>query len=463
MRILFVTPHVGRKRSGSYVRTWQMEPLPIATLAALTPKTHEITYIDERLGDTLPDVQFDVVAIPVETYTAKRAYEIAAFYESRGVPVILGGFHVTLVPAEASMFAHTIIVGYAEDVWPQCLADLSHGRLLRYYRGNTTTRFVIPDRTVFGNRHYVPLSCVETGRGCPHQCTFCSITAATNATYVGRSIESIVTELTMSGVRNIFFVEDNFVGNIPHAKALMRAIAPLNIRWVGQGTLAMTKDQELLELMAASGCQAVLIGFESFNAETLRAMNKGINIHYGDYDAMVARLHRAGIGIYGTFVFGADTDTEQDLRRTVRRVQDMGIFVAAFNHAVPFPGTPFYRQLLAEGRISDPAWWLSPDFRFGDIVFEPKHFSKDTLHRLCIEARQEFYSIASITGRFFGNLHGNATSLRKVVNYGTINYLLRKEISEKDGLPLGNLPTRPIARYEPWLDSGSRIVRMIHS
>ena len=449
MRILFVTPHVGRKDS-AYVRTWQMEPLPIATLAALTPKQHEIVYVDERLGEQLPEEKFDVVALPVETYTAKRAYEIAAMYEDMGIPVVFGGYHVTLVPEEASQYAHTIVVGFAEDTWPRVLDDLAEGKLLRYYKGAKAARYVLPDRSIFAARKYFALSCVETGRGCPLTCSFCSITAATNATYSGRPIASIVAELEAAKFRNVFFVEDNFVGNIPHAKALMRAIAPLGIRWVGQGTLAMTKDEEMLELMAESGCQGVLIGFESLKKETLLLMDKRINVHYGDYNKMVDKLHRAGIGIYGTFIFGSDTEDESDVLKTVKRATEMGIFMAAFNHLVPFPGTAFYKQLLREGRMDDPEWWLSPDFRFGQISFTPKNFTQEQLHDLCIDARREFYGVPSIVSRFTSNLKGNATSLRKAANYVGINYLLRREIDQKDGLPLGNNSKRPERRYPSW-------------
>lgn len=458
MRILFVTPHVGRKDS-AYVRTWQMEPLPIATLAALTSKQHEIVYVDERLGESLPEERFDVVAIAVETYTAKRAYEIAAIYEAMGIPVVLGGYHVTLVPEEASQYAHTIVVGFAEDTWPRVLEDLAARQLRRYYRGAKSARYVLPDRSIFRERKYFELSCVETGRGCPLTCSFCSITAATNATYSGRPIDGIVDELRHAKLKNVFFVEDNFVGNIPHAKALMRAIAPLGIRWVGQGTLAMTKDDEMLALMAESGCQGVLIGFESFREDTLLLMDKKINVRYSDYEKMVGKLHRAGIGIYGTFIFGSDTEDEGDVLTTVRRAKEMGIFMAAFNHLVPFPGTEFYRQLLREGRMKDPEWWLSPDFRFGEISFTPKNFTEEALHRLCIEARREFYSVPSIVSRFAGNLKGNATSLRKAAAYAGINYLLRREIDQKDGLPLGNEPTRPKRRYPSWRDSDSQIGR----
>lgn len=464
MRILFVTPHVGRKSASSYVRTWQMEPLPIATLAALTPSEHEIVYVDERLGEKLPQERFDVVAIPVETYTAKRSYEIAAQYESLGVPVVLGGYHVSLVPSEASRYASTIVIGFAEDSWPQCLQDLQeHGKMMRAYRSVGKARFVIPDRSIFRGRPYFPLSCVETGRGCPLTCTFCSITAVTNATYNGRPVESIVEELQASKVRNIFFVEDNFVGNIPHAKNLMRQIAPLGIRWVGQGTLAMTKNQEFMDLMSASGCQGVLIGFESLKEETLIGMDKRINVRYKDYDALTGKLHKAGLGIYGTFLFGADTENEDDIFHTVRRAREMGIFMAAFNHMVPFPGTTLFRELCAQGRIDDQEWWLSPDFRFGDIVFEPKQYTKQRLHELCVEARELFYSWPSIADRLWNNIPGNGTSLKKALSYMWINYLLRREIHEKDGLPLGNDSVRPTARYQPWHASEAPLLSTIRA
>ncbi len=318
MKITFITPHVGRKSSKEYVRTWQMEPLNIATLAGLTPPDVELAYFDERVEPINFDAPTDLAAITVETYTAKRAYEVAAEYHRRGVKTLLGGYHVTLVPDEAQVYAG-----------------------------------------------------LETGRGCPLHCNFCSIAAATSSRYYARSIDSIVTEIASLKNRNVFFVDDNFVGNLRHARDLCRELIPLKINWVGQGTLNMARDVKLLEIMAESGCAGVLIGFESLRHDTLQLMDKQLNVVMGDYKTLIDRLHQHGIGLYGTFIFGYDSESAADTMRTAESAIDFGLFIAAFNHLLPFPGTPLYEQFRHEGKLTDEQWWLSPTFRFGDVPFTP--------------------------------------------------------------------------------------------
>src|SRR6266566_3519720 len=403
MKITFITPHVGRKSSKEYVRTWQMEPLTIATLVGLTPPDVEIAYYDERVESINFDALTDLAAITVETYTAKRAYEIAAEYHKRGVKTLLGGYHVTLIPDEAQGYADNILVGYAEPLWEQVIRDAEKGTLQRRYTQNKAQPYAygMPRRDIFQGKPYFKLSCLETGRGCPLHCNFCSIAAATSSRYNGRSIDSIVAEIASLKNRNVFFVDDNFVGNLKHARDLCRELIPLKINWLGQGTLNMARDEKLLEIMAESGCAGVLIGFESLRHDTLRTAEAAI---------------------------------------------DFGLFIAAFNHLLPFPGTPLYEQFRCEGKLTDEQWWLSPTFRFGDVPFTPKHMTAQELHELCLKARRRFYSLPGMIRRS-ANISGNATTLRKAAAFWGINALLRKEIGQKDGLPLGNYPVRPSPLY----------------
>jgi radical SAM superfamily enzyme YgiQ (UPF0313 family) len=250
MRILFVTPHVGRKSNMRYVRTWQMEPLTIATLAALTPQDIEIEYVDERLGERIDfTTPRDLVVITVETYTAKRSYEICAECRLHGLPTLIGGYHVMLMPEEAQLYGDSVMVGFAEPLWHEILSDAKKGVLKALYTQNRLVKypFVIPRRDIFRERDYFNLHCVETGRGCPLTCEFCSITAVTSATYLARPIDRVVEDIQSLKGNNIFLVEDNFIGNKRHAKELLRALIPLNINWVGQGTLNMANDEELLD------------------------------------------------------------------------------------------------------------------------------------------------------------------------------------------------------------------------
>jgi radical SAM superfamily enzyme YgiQ (UPF0313 family) len=450
VKITFITPQVGRKSSKEYVRTWQMEPLNIATLSGLTPSDVEIAYYDERVERIDFDAPTDLAAITVETYTAKRAYEIAAEYHQRGIKTLLGGYHVTLIPDEAQDYADSILVGYAEPLWEQVVRDAGRGTLQRRYTQNKTQpyEYGMPRRDIFQGKPYFKLSCLETGRGCPLHCNFCSIAAATASRYYARSIDSIVAEIAGLKNRNVFFVDDNFVGNLKHARDLCRELVPLKINWVGQGTLNMARDEKLLEIMAESGCAGVLIGFESLRHDTLQLMDKQLNVVMGDYQKLITRLHQHGIGLYGTFIFGYDSETSADTVRTAEAAIDFGLFIAAFNHLLPFPGTPLYTQFRQEGKLTDEQWWLSPTFRFGDVPFNPKNMTAQELHELCLKARRRFYSLPGMLRRSM-NLKGNATTLRKAGAFWGINALLRKEIGQKDGLPLGNLPVRPAPLFVP--------------
>lgn len=450
-KVTFVTPHVGRKdpaKLKEYVRTWQMANLPVAVLAGLTPDDVEIAFYDERVEFIDFDAPTDLVGITIETYNAKRAYEIAGQFRRRGVPVIMGGYHAMLMPDEVGQYADSVLEGFAEGAWPQVIEDARRGQLQHRYRRDPRLpmSFGMPDRRILQGRNYLNLSLVETGRGCPQRCNFCSITAATQATYYPRPIAEVVADIATSqeagGSSNVFFVDDNIVGNTRYAKDLFREVVPLKIRWFAQGTLSLATDEELLKLMADSGCVGLLVGIESLNRETLLQMDKRVNLPYVDnVKELIARLHRHGIGIYGTFIFGY-AETLEDIRHTAEAAVDLGLFMAAFNPLIPFPGTLLYDQLLQEGRLADPQWYLDPDFRFGSVPFAPRQLSAADLKAACLEARRIFYSWQGI-GRRATNWRGNLTDPIKAAAYLYINWQLRREISEKDGLPLGDEPFRP--------------------
>ncbi len=437
MKMTFIMPGVGRKPGEPYVNSWKMEPLALAALAALTPADVEVQFVDDRLEPISYDEPTDAVAINVETYTARRAYMIASRFRRRGVPVILGGYHPTLVPDEAMRYAESIVEGEAEAVWPCVIEDLRAGRLQRRYRAEAGPPAVVRAcRSLFAGRQYLPVTLIEAGRGCRFACEFCSVAEFYCHKAVARPVQDVVEEIESIGSRSVFFVDDNVVADPARAGQLFAALRPAGIRWYSQASITMADDPRLLALMQKSGCGGVLVGFESLSTATLAAMGKGWNRALRDYEESVRRIRDAGIAIYATFIFGYDGDDADAFERTVEFAIRQKFHMAAFNHLVPFPGTPLYRRLQQEGRLRFDPWWLDPQFRFGDIAFHPRNMSAEELAERCFKARNAFYRFGSILSRAM-NLKSNCRDLRSAAIYFWLNFFSGSEMQKRQGLPLG--------------------------
>jgi radical SAM superfamily enzyme YgiQ (UPF0313 family) len=440
MRLTLVHPCIGRRPGERYIRSWQMEPLPPATLAGLTPKDVEVTFYDDRM-ETIPfDEPTDLVAMSVETYTARRAYQIASEYRRRGVPVVMGGFHATLCPDEVAQFAEIVVVGEAEDLWPRLIDDVRHGRPERLYRATSrpSLRGLRPDRRIFRGKRYLPIGLVEAGRGCHFKCDFCAVQSFFGSTQTRRPIDEIVSEVAaLRGQKKLFFfVDDNITSNLAQAKEWLRALVPLKIRWVSQSSINAAHDEEFLDLLVESGCRGVLIGFESLDPAALAAMNKSFNTMRGGYEVALANLRKRRLRLYGTFVFGYDTDTPDSFRRAVDFAKDHNFYIAAFNHLTPFPGTPLYSRLKDEGRLFYDAWWLEERYRYNAVPFRPKTMSPDELQRHCLAARRDFYGWSSILRRGMDVVNRSDNFMFR--NFFPINAMLRADTNQRDGYPLGD-------------------------
>lgn len=305
MKITLIYPRFAE----GYRSPARMEPLILAILAAITPGEHTVQAIDERLEEVSLAEDTDLVAISVCTFSAKRAYGIAASYRQKGVPVVLGGFHPTLQPEEAMAHADAVVVGDAEATWPQVVADAAAGRLQRLYAPAAPGPMMAatPDRSVFRNKSYLPIRLVQFGRGCPRACDFCAIHAFYGSAVRHRPVASVVEELKADGAKRVLFVDDNLLANHGAFRSLMEAILPLGLRWSSQMDLSIADKPDLLDLARRSGCQSLLIGLESLNENNLKQMGKTWN-HASSFETRLARIRRAGIMIYGTFLFGYDED-----------------------------------------------------------------------------------------------------------------------------------------------------------
>ena len=251
MKITLIRPNIGRLEHSLFVDEARMEPLALGVLAALTPPDVELALYDDRLEAVPYDEPTDLVAISVETFTARRAYEISAAFRQRGVPVILGGMHATLLPAEAAEHADSIYIGDAEFLWPQVVADACQGQLQPVYRaaGGPPQPGTLTRRDLFRGKRYLPLSLVQFSRGCRFACEFCAVSAYFDQRHHCRAVDETIREIEAQERPHVFFVDDNLLANPPAAKQLFRALIPLRIHWVSQASIDMTEDPELMELM----------------------------------------------------------------------------------------------------------------------------------------------------------------------------------------------------------------------
>ena len=428
MRVELVMPRVIDEE-------FRLLPLNLAMLASLTPSEIEISIVDEAVERINFDEQVDLVGISCTTTVVPRVYEIAAEYRKRGVKVVLGGTHPTLMPHEAIKHGDSVCIGEAEGSWGEMLADFKRGKLKRFYRSDgycSLKGLPTPRRDLFDTKHYLPIDGMQTSRGCPFACDFCVVTTVFGHKYRLRPIKDVLAEIDTLKHKYLFFYDDNIVGNPKHSKELFRALIPYNKRWIGQAPTTVIKDPELLKLMAKSGCKGLLVGFESLSEQNLRRSLKRHN-NPRQYKEVVRKLHDLGITISGAFIFGLDDDDSSVFERTLEFAMDVELDIAQFNWLTPYPGTPIYDRLKAENRLINTQWWSTGSgvgTETGEaVVYHPKMMSADELKEGSRWVRSNFYSTSSILRRFFGRdrLSLSRLSLFDLLLYGKVNWGYRRQ------------------------------------
>jgi radical SAM superfamily enzyme YgiQ (UPF0313 family) len=373
-------------------------PLNLATLAALTPPEHEVAIDDGCLGPVAATHSADLVAITAMTAQAPAAYALADQYRARGIPVVLGGIHPSMCPNEAGEHADSVVLGEADTLWADLVQDFAQGRMKSRYHDPAPidlAKIALPRRDLLDPKGYVIFNSVQTTRGCPFNCNFCSVTTMSGVRYRFRPVENVIEELQALDGRFIYFVDDNIIGVPRRAKALFKAFRPLNLGWASQVTINFARDPELMRLARESGCYGVFIGFETFSNKSIRDAGKGVN-KPDEYLRDIRRIHDAGIRVWGSFIFGFDNDALDIFRETLDFIEKSRMEFAQFSLLTPLPGTALFRQFEEEQRIVHRDW---SKYDLGSIVFNHPLLTAERLHYEKNHAWRRFYSIRSILKR----------------------------------------------------------------
>ena len=417
MKIALIVPR-WPKDSFWDVVAFKFPLLSTSLLAGLTPGRHEVRILDESLSEIDFDLDIDLAAITAITPLAPRAYEIADQFRKRGKKVVIGGIHASWLPEEAKGHADSVVIGEADRLWPKILEDAERGELLPYYRQLKKTDLgdlALPRRDLFPRKGYLFHNLIQTTRGCPFDCEFCSVTALHGKTYRMRPVSEVEREIqSLERTRAyIFFVDDNLVGNLSHARELLAMLSHYRLRWVGQGPIHIAEDDETVSLMARAGCHGLFIGFESLREENLDLMGKRIN-RVEAYEKGIRRLHDAGIGVYASFVFGYDYDDVSVFDQFLEFAERTRIDGAFLPVLTPFPGTRIHQRLKQENRLLTEDW---SKYDMATVVFKPKRMTVEQLQEGFWKVNRSFYSPSSILKRIF-----NPFSLRRsLIIFGPMN------------------------------------------
>lgn len=396
MKVALIYP---RWRRGLWsIFIYRMPPLALYRLAELTPDDMEVEIVDENVTE-LDDRPADLVGISCMTPAAPRAYEIARRYRALGAAVVLGGIHPSTLPDEALQHADAVAVGEADDLWPRILEDFRQNRLQRTYiaAGPPSVTTTVRGRAPSVDRNkYVIKNFLQTGRGCPVDCNFCSVTAFNGARMRYRPIEDVVREIDArrAASRYFLFADDNLVANGERARTFFDAIAPLDIRWGSQVTIKLGMDDTLLKAAVRSGCRTVFIGFESIDQHSLDFCEKRFKVQ--KYDTAIKRIHDQGIFIIGSFIFGFDTDTPDVVTRTTDFCMRNNIEMCQFSILTPFPDTRLFAEFRSTGRITTFDWSKYDAFH---VVFKPRLMSEEALQSSVNRAYKDYFAFSPTMAR----------------------------------------------------------------
>jgi len=424
MKVLLISPGWPKGRLWGEL-AFKFPSLSLASIAAVTPPEWDVELCDDNFEQIDYDTDADLIGLTAMTPQAPRAYEIAAGFKSRGKSVVMGGFHASNLPDEALTHVDAVVVGEGEVVWPLLLADFRRGSLQRTYKPDAMMSMAdIPfaRREIFTGKKYLLTNTIQTTRGCPFDCEFCSVTAFYGRKYRKRPVEQVLAELQGLKKNNafVFFVDDNIVADRTYSLPLFQGMKGMGLKWLSHAPIDFASDPELMRAAGESGCLGMFVGFESLNQESLAAMGKVTN-RAQSFMANAQAFRDNGIGILGSFVLGYDGETPEIFPKLLRFCEDARLEAAIFPLLTPYPGTAVRRRLEAEGRIIPSSW---SDYDMEHINFQPKGMTIAQLQEGYDWLNRSFYSFPSMYRRLF-KLH------RSVQVFGPMNLGFRAAIRRK--------------------------------
>jgi len=382
--------------------------LSLATVAALTPPEHEVEIIYDEKGPIKYDDPVDIVGMTGMTPVSKRAYQIAAEFKKRGAHTVMGGIHATMAPEEAGEHFDSVVIGEGERAWQRLLEDFRKGAVQKFYKNDglidLTAESPIPRLDYYKGKGFFLPNIIQTTRGCPHNCEFCTVTQFFGRSYRHKSHEQIVREIeAMDRDRfrgnEVFFCDDNIVANRKFLMRMCDDITPYKLNWYAQSTAAVTDDDAVLAKLEQSGCKVLFVGFDSLNQESLKGIDKGHNI-VEKYGTVVKKLHDRGISIHGSFMFGFDHDDISVFQRFLDFGAKVKLDAAFLTVVTPFPGTRVHERLKADGRIFDFDW---EHYDISTVVYNPVKMSVKELQEGYWWMFREFHTFPNIFKRLWGS------------------------------------------------------------
>ena len=428
-RLLLIYPATHKL---GWVRRFQLPSHSLQQVAAATPPPWQVALADE-IHDRIPfEGNFDLVGITAMTHQATRAYEIADRFRKRGVKVIMGGIHPTVLPAEALGHADAVVVGEAEPVMGKLLADFLAGRLAPVYQAPIPEDDLLsvprPRREILDGKHYLTTQTVQASRGCPYACPFCTVTPYFGNRFRYRDPEDILAEIRSFRRKLVVFIDDNLLGDPLRARPILEGMCEMGIRWGSQTNLRFAEDPDFLKLVARSGCIGLFVGIESVTGVNSRLAKSCSRYSQAD---LIKRVRDTGIILETSIIFGFDDHDEGIFDKTLRFVEECAPSVPTFHILTPYPGTALFRQFEKEGRLLHREW---DRYNHAEVVFRPKLMTPERLYRGWVEARREAYTWTSIFSRIAKNPGRRFTNL--------VYNILRKgpndHLSDRIAMPVTN-------------------------